>query len=198
MRTRTSPLYIVDNVMTLQELQNEEIWRLGTLALATANVESTLQWCARRSLIKNTMTCTSCLKLCRLHKKRNKMDGYIWACTTCNFRKAVREGSIFSSSRLKTHKILIIMYMWCCDYPCHQMARESRVGISNMISKWCSCLSEECRKWLENHNRGIGDTDGSSNETVINIERPKSAFRNKFQNDDFFRNFIIAIKDNYK
>lgn len=179
-RRNRNVVNIVPNneVMTSFDIRNEEVWRLATLLPEISDTESALQWCARRRLIKNGMSCGVCQQQCKLHLYSHGVDGCRWACEGCGFRKSVREGSFFARSHLRLEQILIMIYCWCCDMPQSQMMRESKANEKTAVD-WSNFMREECEKWIEGHSGEIGGMDDNGDPIVVEIDESKY-FHRKF------------------
>lgn len=160
-------------IMTRQQMRDEGIWRLATLLPELSQTEEALNWCARRKLVKNNMTCTRCHRPCALNRYRQGVDGVRWACDRCGVRKSVREGSFFSRSHLEIKQILILAYCWACDMPQLQMAREADVQCLKKVVDWCAFMREETENWIAANPDEIGGFDDNGQSIIVEIDETK-------------------------
>lgn len=163
----------INEVMNAVQITNEEIWRLRTLLPNLNDTDIALQWCARRRLIRNTMTCGACNRLCTLNRYNEGVDGRRWACNGCGCRKSVRVGSFFERSHLRIEQIVILVYCWCCDMPQSQMAREADVAHLDTVIDWCNFMREECEVWIQRNAQEIGGMDGNGAPIIVEIDETK-------------------------
>lgn len=94
----------VNDVLNMAQIRNKVKWRLAIAMQYLMDSESAIEWCARRWLIKNIMTCGICQQLCTPLNRYNQynttldqfnqgIDGCKWACDPgCGFQKSLREG----------------------------------------------------------------------------------------------------------
>jgi hypothetical protein len=162
-----------NEVLNRQGMLNEEVWRLETLFTHLGDEQLALQWCARRRLVRNTMTCGQCQQLCTLNRFVDGIDGVRWSCRGCGMRKSVRDGSFFSRSQFSLKKILVMTYCWACDMPQTQMAREADEINRGIVIDWCDYMRNECQTWLDANAAEIGGIDANGDSIVVEIDETK-------------------------
>lgn len=162
-----------NEVLHVNDILAEEVWRLSTLLPNLSRDEQSLQWCARHRLLRNTASCAVCMQPCTLTRYAGGLDGVRWACQTCNYRKSVRDGSFFARSHLSIQQIIIMTYCWACDLPQQQMLREADIARPNTAVDWCNFLREECEQWISNNSEEIGGMDAAGEAIVVEIDETK-------------------------
>jgi len=94
-----------------------------------------LKFLAHNGLLKNKRECKKCLKPMSLVKKKGISDGIRWQCPSCASAKTVRQGSMFSGSKLLIVNLLILLYMWTNDYQNKYASAEAGVD-SHVVGEW--------------------------------------------------------------
>ncbi|XP_014784955.1 putative uncharacterized protein DDB_G0294196 [Octopus bimaculoides] len=109
-------LKIVDQVLTDAEIRDEK-WTLNSLSKSIGDPGSLdiLEWLAKRRLIRNTYTCTTCNIPCGVNKYTGCEDKYRWYCSRCKNRKSIRTDSVFDKSKLDLSQLVIFIYSWTKD-----------------------------------------------------------------------------------
>ena len=69
----------IHQIMNAQVMRLES-WRLTTLSPELTDNDQALQWCARRRLVRNSVTCTNCNRPCTLRRYAQGIDGRRWCC----------------------------------------------------------------------------------------------------------------------
>ena len=108
----------VSRTLIIQE--DEETIELGSgmlRRLFALGTEQALKFLARHGCIHNEMSCPKCYKLMGLVKVKDRSDGFAWRCSKCgNVERSVRDGSLFSKSKLPITTLILIMYVWTTDW----------------------------------------------------------------------------------
>lgn len=82
-----------------------------------------------------------------LVKAADRSDGYKWRCPKCKDREhSLRDGSIFSGSKLDIVKAFAILYMWAWDFDNHHAARELEVDAGAVVD-WYAKFRNVCLKY---------------------------------------------------
>ena len=138
----------------------DESWRLLTLLPELATKIQTLEWLARRSLIKNEVLCTTCQQPARLTVFARGIDGYHWKCYCHNFTQSVRHGSFFTRSHLDLEQLVQLLYMWAMDFQQDQIMVE--LGIQensrHTVIDWCNSIHEVSEEHLKRNLQTLGRT----------------------------------------
>jgi len=61
----------------------------------------------------------------------------------CRAATSVRKGSFFSSSKLRLHQLMLVMYHWASDSPQWLVMREVRASHRTIVD-WYNFLREVC------------------------------------------------------
>ncbi|BHF83518.1 hypothetical protein SprV_0902666100 [Sparganum proliferum] len=76
--------------------------------MGTVNSEKIVEYCQARGLLPTVLTC-QCRYQMRLQVRKRSTDGYVFGCSRCRKRKALRSGSVFERSRLAIGTIMRIL-----------------------------------------------------------------------------------------
>ena len=77
-----------EEILSIDEIR-DEIWRLLSLLPELGNIEATIEWLARRRLIRNTVSCPTCNELCSLVSCTQLTDKKRWSCRRCNVKPSI-------------------------------------------------------------------------------------------------------------
>lgn len=173
-RPRVQRINIIDPAEVLNDVEmREEEWRMLSLTRDIQNVDLSMQWLAKRRLLKNGLMCITCDVQCYLGAYNQGSDGFRWACPDCNFRKSIRFGSFFARSHLSLATIIIIIYCFAMDYPQDVTKHETGVAGDHVIVDWFNFLREDLGVYLERHARQIGGFDINGGPVVVEIDESK-------------------------
>lgn len=150
-----------------------EVWDLMALGVQLNDKEACIRWLAERALIRNNLVCFTCRNPCRLHAHNDSIDGKRWYCGECRSRTSLREGSVFSKSKLALKNIIAIIYCWAKDLPQKNIEQEARITGDHTVVKWCSTLRRECSVWLAQHPIEVGGVDENGMSIVVEIDESK-------------------------
>lgn len=104
--------------------------------------EQALKFLACHGVLHNNRNCSICQEPMGLVKAKDRTDGLKWRCSKCKGEKTVRDGSIFSKSKLPIDKLLLILYGWSTNW-CNNTFLEEELEVTPYTAvKWLA----ECRK----------------------------------------------------
>lgn len=159
--------------MTDEEIRTERVV-LGDLYF---NDKLTcIHWLVRHRLLKNSCFCRNCDIPMSFVKKKSVADGYRWQCKRCRCGSSIKSNSFFALSHLLLNKIIIIIYCWCYGVRQSNIVRKAglRAHSRHTIIEW----GDFCRDICEQDATVLGGYD---------------EWRNQYQNESMFAEFIIAI-----
>jgi transposase-like protein len=162
----------VSEILEFDEIRQEK-WNFASLLPLLATNESTLQWLARRRLIRNNLDCATCGQSCGAIVTKDSIDGKRWSCRGCGSTRALRHGSFFSNSHLSLKQIIIMIYCWTCEFSQLQIMRETCIDQKSTLMNWCNLLREECATFLHRSANKIGGTDDEGDLIIIELYQGK-------------------------
>ena len=166
-------LNIVDpaTILNNDQISTEEI-TFSQLIEATADTFGMLEWAARRKLIMNSATCTTCNAPASLNRYSQGTDGYRWRCNTHNFSVSVRNNSFFSRSKLPLRKLLKFMYMWCADFPQDEIMFELGMGVDcrSTVIDWANFMRDVCQEFINRNPQEIGGFGDNGQQLTVEID----------------------------
>ncbi len=139
----------------------------------------TLQWLARRRLIKNTCICQVCHQSCKLTKNSQIRDGYQWHCRQDRWTQSIRTGSFFAESHMSPKQIMIVTYCWANNLLQWQAANEADV-YRTTVSDWYERCRDNCEAWLQAHPTVLGGRDANGGRKIVEIDE-SLFFKRKYQ-----------------
>jgi transposase-like protein len=152
------------------EVLSHEIWNLSTLLPLIATPKDTMNWCAERKLLRNSMDCHSCHNLCGLVKDKNSIDGYRWVCRNCgNLNRSIRTDSFFSRSHLSLRQILFIMYWWAAEHSQRSLLMELSISKVTVID-WNNFCRDICISWNSKNPIEIGGQSEDGSPIIIEMD----------------------------
>ncbi|CAI9725412.1 XP_029639225.1uncharacterized protein LOC115214241 [Octopus vulgaris] len=165
---------IADKVMDEDEIK-EESCTLLELATQTMDIDSAIEWMAKRRLLSNSVNCGTCGEPCTLITLTKKLDKKIWNCRRHNFTQSIRKGSFFERSRMSLLDLLLLINMWVEDYQQKEMMEQLHVN-KNTIVDWCNFLREVVEWDLQKSPTVLGGV--GEDGTPIVVELGESKFLN--------------------
>jgi len=157
----------------------KERWKLTQLIPQLQSTDDCMQWLAKRTLMRNTVTCGVCAQPASLVAYNEGLDGKRWSCRGCNWRQSIRQGSFFSGSHLTLQEIILLMYFWAHDAPQTTMAHETGIERDETIVDWCNFCRDICETWVEENGEEIGGMTDQGEAIVVEIDETKY-FRRKY------------------
>ena len=153
----------------------DESWRLVTLAPEISTKIQTLEWLARRRLIKNEVLCATCQQPARLTAYVQGTDGYRWKCYRHNFTQSVRHGSFFTRSHLGLDKLVQLLYMWAMDFQQDQIMVELPIQENSRHTAidWCNFIPEVCEEYLERNPKTVDGFHDDGTGIIVEIDESK-------------------------
>jgi transposase-like protein len=166
--------YIVEqNLLITHDAIMMESCNLVELSAAISTNLSTVQWLARRRLIRNSCNCPSCQDLMVLCVYSQGTDEYRWSCSSCHQSKSVRFGSFFTGSHYPLAVLCKMLYMWAYQYPTNLIQHELRIGHSCAID-WMNFIRDVCVKWQNEKAPKLGGFNENLEARIVEID--ESAF----------------------
>lgn len=165
--------HIVEPATVFNNVQiSEEQVTFTQLNDAISDDFSMLQWAARRKLIRNSVTCTTCNQPAALNRYTQGTDGYRWRCSAHNFTHSVRSGSFFANSRLPIRKIIRFMYLWCHDLPQDFIMFELDMGEDSRhtVVDWANFMRDVCQEHLIRNPQEIGGFNDTGEPVIVEID----------------------------
>jgi hypothetical protein len=134
--------------------------RLGLPELLSST-EQSVSWCRQLGLIQQQMACNICGN--QMTGARHKgADELIWTCTKRlsghrHFKRvSIREGTLFSNSKLALRDIILLIYEWSRSTKPVDAAFELALG-ENTVNRWYELCRKVCGlALLTRHNTQIG------------------------------------------
>ncbi|KAL8585556.1 hypothetical protein ACOMHN_046216 [Nucella lapillus] len=167
-RPRNPPnLVPVDQVLQPQQVLDEE-WTLLELIQAVDTTEKTIQWLARRGMLRNHLLCHVCGNGMTVSAYNGHIEGKRWKCPAqCRgATKSIRFDSWFQRSHLSLTKCILLLYFWVEDFPQDKICRE--LGISSHTAvDWCNFVREVCDEDLRRPPQQIGSLDPQTWEPIV-------------------------------
>lgn len=125
-------------------------------------MSSTIDFLMKFGLLKSKNFCTR--KGCnaqemKVGKKSGVSDGSVWRCPNknCKSTKSLREGSIFSKSKLSLQTLLRLTYYWSPDsFTIRKIREETEVGSDKSIIEWHKYLRNVCVKYVQGNPMKFG------------------------------------------
>jgi transposase-like protein len=169
-----APTYLVDiNTILSDEEIIQEKWTLLQLSPILQENRSTIEFLARRQLLRNTCLCEDCNVPCRLNLYSPLTDGYRWLCPSCKrFGRTIRYGSFFTRSHLPLQTIVFSMYWWSQGHSikslCHEVEISRRVAID-----WYNFFRDISIYWNAEYPVRLGgliENDGDICSLVVELD----------------------------
>lgn len=173
-RPRLIRTHIVDPIEVINDAaMRAETWIMRTLCQATNDVFTTMEFLAKRSLLKNSQLCNNCNVHCMLAAYTQGIDKKMWKCPTCGLRKSIRDGSFFTGSHLPLSKIVILIYCFANDFPQDQVKYEAEIQNQNTVIDWFNFIREEIDIHLTQQATMIGGFDANGEPTIVEVDESK-------------------------
>src|SRR6218665_1558862 len=161
----------VSSVLSAAQLREEQ-WTIIKLAKHLYDQESSLHWCAQRSLIKNSVQCALCNIPLSLNNYQTSKDGKKWKCNVCKGRVSVRDGSIFQRSHLSMQQMVLIIYHWAKELPQYIAAEEVELSTAT-VTEWFNLCKNKCANWLYRNPIEVGGFDEDGQPLAVEIDESK-------------------------
>lgn len=87
-------------------------------------------------------------------------DAKKWNCRKCKREKSVREGSVFSKSKLPLYKATQLLYLWSTDCP-QKILLDELLVTERTVADWFDFVDDICRRGMLTHN--LTDFDDAGN-----------------------------------
>ncbi|GFN83683.1 hypothetical protein PoB_001018900 [Plakobranchus ocellatus] len=131
-----------------------------------------LWWVARRKLIRNSVTYSTCNQPASLNVYSQGSDSSRWRCNAHNFAPSVRNDSFFSNSKLPMRKFLRFMYMWCFDLPQTYIMYELEMGEDSRKTTvdWSNFMRDVCIDFPERNPQEIGGFNDDGEQITVEID----------------------------
>lgn len=173
-RPRLVRTHIVDPTEVINDAAiRAESWVLRTLCAATTDVLQTMEFLAKRSLLKNSQLCNNCNVNCMLSAYTQGVDKKMWRCPNCGLRKSIRDGSYFTRSHLPLSQIVVLIYCFANDFPQDQSKHEAEILNKNTITDWFNFLREDIDNHLTQNATMIGGFDINGEPTIVEVDESK-------------------------
>lgn len=150
------------------------------------NVDTFIQFCVDKGLVKDTMLCPYCRENEWLEPYYNDKSHGIFGFFRCQkkchgrrgpFKQSVATGTWFEHSRLVARKNLLFIYLFAVKADYESMERENRLTkfdthlSSKTIADWTNFLREVCMVWLDEKFVQVGRIGGPG--IVVEIDESK-------------------------
>lgn len=158
-----------EELFTKEEKQDLEITESEILHF-WKNEEESLLYLVKLGIIKNEMTCDSCLSRMSLVKFKRKQSLYRWVCKKpCSFTASITKNSFLSDFNIPFDKFLMILYKYIQG---HEIQEISEAIITNR--KTISNLLDHVRerilvKVIESAEK-LGGVDEHGNKKIVEID----------------------------
>ena len=128
------------------------------------NESIALKFIIESDLLRNGCYCSDdCDGILEIVKNSKYKYGLALQCPTCGLCKSIFDGSFFTRSKLKIHKVLEIIYHWSLMKGVSETAFE--VGVTEpTVTNFYQALRDACIDWIEIHKNE--NKIGGSNTTV--------------------------------
>lgn len=113
------------------------------MRVTSSNDEMMVQWCQFIQLIPQCVSCPKCANKMHLAKSSS-----VWRCnrTNCHGQElSVRNGTIFSKSKLSIKLIIRVMYFFATKKSVKDTAKDLKIP-NKTVSKWFSVFRDICSK----------------------------------------------------
>ncbi|XP_065652014.1 uncharacterized protein LOC136079718 [Hydra vulgaris] len=174
-----APTTIVDEDEILAEPRVlQKNWCLKELGYSIKQPLSALKWLAKRGLIKNSMYCDTCQRQFGLNANQNATDDYQWYCKGCKQRRNVREGSLFSQTKLILQKLICYIYGWSRNMLQSDIQHKAFMNdASHTLGDSRNFCRDVCEIYLETNPTMIGGINAVGAPIVVEIDESKFFYR---------------------
>ncbi len=107
------------------------------------DVKSTIQYLREKKLLKQSHQ--HCHKQCFEIHEKNISDKWTFRCRECRKKFSIRQGSIFSKSKLKLQHLVVLLYSFSSGFSVTQAKKILKCAVSeHSIIQWHTYLREIC------------------------------------------------------
>jgi transposase-like protein len=95
----------------------------------------------------------------KIGKKASVSDGFVWRCPNknCKSTRSLREGSMFSKSKLTLQTLLRLIYYWSTDsFTIRKIKEETEVVSDHTVVEWNKLLRNVCVKHVQDYPMKFG------------------------------------------
>jgi hypothetical protein len=163
---------ITEHLIPIETIRNIR-YTLQDIYSGMENQEKSIIWLASHHLLRNEYFCEKCHNLCTFSVYNQGGDGYRWSCASCRFSKSLRDSSFFSKSKLTLKQILLVMYMWSCEYSSKIIKRETGI-FDEAVTDWRNFMRDVTMKWLDEFAEPLGGFNENGDPIIIEVD--ESAF----------------------
>ncbi len=161
------------------------------LAPIIATISETIAFLRQKGLLAQNMA--HCGTPCYENANPNTSDSIMFQCRICKKKISVREGSIFSRSRLPLKTLLVIIYCFSNGVSFTETRKLLVNAVNkNTIVQWFAYLREICSQWLLANRIILG-----SNGAVVQMDEALVGSKRKYNRGAFRgnHNWVFGMLD---
>ena len=119
--------------------------------------EACIEFLREHRVLARREECTRCGAEMHLEDRARLIDGQVWRCPKrqCRTTVSMRKNSFFEQSRVRLHRLVLLIFHWCLDMKQKDLARISNIS-TQMVSRWVTLLRDLCSAEILRYEKRLG------------------------------------------